>query len=54
MLVYLCEGMNLTGHPDVGVEKHCDHIAEEVQPCKGAKLLAGWAVGGSVSYSELL
>ena len=54
MLVYLCEGMNLTGHLDVGLEQQCDDISEEVRPCRGAKLLAGWAVGGTVSYSKLL
>ena len=54
MLIFLCEGMNLTGHSDVGVEKQCDHISEEVRPCRLSKVLAGWAVGGSVSYNKLL
>ena len=52
MLVFLCEDMNLTGHRDVGVEKQCDHISEEVQPCRLSRVLAGWTVGGNVSYIQ--
>ena len=49
ILVFLCEGMNLTGHPDVGVKQKCDGISEEVQPCKYATIIGGWAIGGNVS-----
>ena len=53
ILVYLCEGMNLTGHPDVGVRQECDNIAEEVQPCRFSTLIAGWAIGGNVHKQPL-
>ena len=49
ILVYLCEGLNLTGHPEVGVKRECDGISEAVQPCRSAIILAVWAVGGNVS-----
>ena len=49
ILVFLCEGMNLTGYPDVGVKQKCDGISEEVQPCKYATIIGGWAIGGNVS-----
>ena len=49
ILVYLCEGMNLTGHPDVGVKRQCDGISEEIEPCRLSSTIAGWAVGGNVS-----
>ena len=49
ILVYLCEGLNLTGHPEVGVKRECDGISEEVQPCRFATTIAAWAVGGNVS-----
>ena len=48
MFVFLCDGMNLTGHPDVGVEGLCNGIAEEVQPCRFSTIIAGWGVGGNV------
>ena len=49
ILVYLCEGMNLTGHPDVGVNHECDGISEEIEPCRLSITIAAWAVGGNVS-----
>ena len=49
ILIYLCDGMNLTGHPDVGVKHECDGIAEEVRACRLSTILAAWAVGGNVS-----
>ena len=44
--------MNLTGHPDVGVEHNCDGIAEEVQACRFSTFLAAWAIGGNVSNTR--
>ena len=41
--------MNLTGHPDVGVNHECDGISKEIQPCRLSTTIATWAVGGSVS-----
>ena len=49
ILVYLCEGLNFTGHPEVGVKQECDGISEEVRPCRLAITIAAWAVGGNVS-----
>ena len=49
ILVYLCEGMNLTGHPDAGVNHECDGISEEIEPCRLSTTIAAWAVGGNVS-----
>ena len=49
ILVYLCDGLNLTGHMDVGVKHECDGISEEVQPCRFDSIIAAWAVGGNVS-----
>ena len=49
IIVYLCDGTNLTGHPEVGVKQECDGISEEVQPCRLATIIAAWAVGGNVS-----
>ena len=48
MLLYLCDGMNLTGHPDVSVSQVCDGIAEEIQACQASTVIAAWAVGGNV------
>ena len=48
IILYLCEGMNFTGHPAVGVSEECDGIAEELEPCKSSTIIAGWAVGGNV------
>ena len=48
VLVYLCDGMNLTGHPNVNVSQECDGIAEEIQPCIFSTIIAAWAVGGNV------
>ena len=41
--------MNLTGHPDVGVNHECDGISEEIEPCRLSTTIAAWAVGGNVS-----
>ena len=49
MLLYLCDGMNLTGDPSVGDSIECDGISEEIQPCRGTAVLTAWAVGGNVS-----
>ena len=54
ILIYLCDGMNLTGHPEVGIKRECDGISEEVRPCRFATIIGGWAVGGSVSNDRLL
>jgi len=54
MLLYLCDGMNLTGHPAVGVSQDCDGISEEIEPCIGSTLIAAWAVGGNVSSYTFL
>jgi len=51
MLLYLCDGMNLTGDPSVGVSMECDGVSEGTQPCRGTVVLAAWAVGGNVSTS---
>ena len=48
ILVFLCDGKNLTGHPDVGVNHDCDGISEELQACRLSTILAAWAVGGNV------
>ena len=48
--VYLCEGMNLTGHPDVGVSYECDGITQELVPCRFSTVIGGWAVGGNVRH----
>ena len=53
IIVYLCDGMNLTGHPDVGVGHTCDSIAEEIQPCRLSTFLAAWAVGGNVCNTAI-
>ena len=50
MLVYLCDGMNLTGHSNVGVSQECDGIAEEIQPCRFSNVIAAWAIGGNVRH----
>jgi len=49
VLIYLCEGLNYTGHPEVGVNRECDGITREVAPCRFATLIAAWAIGGNVS-----
>ena len=41
--------MNLTGHPDVGVDHDCDGIAEAVEACRFSTIIAAWAIGGNVS-----
>lgn len=50
MTVYICEGMNLTGHPDVGCTFDCDNITEQIRPCRASSIIAGWAVGGNVRH----
>ena len=49
IVVYLCEGMNLTGHPHLGVNHECDGLSKEIKPCRGSTLLVSWAIGGNVS-----
>ena len=49
LVVYLCDGMNLTGHPDVGVNHDCNGISEAVVACRSSAIIAAWAVGGNVS-----
>ena len=49
MVVYLCEGLNLTGHPEVGAKRECVGISQEFRPCLLAITIAAWAVGGNVS-----
>ena len=53
ILVYLCAGVNLTGHPDVGVNHECDGISEEIRPCKFSTVIAVWAIGGNVSNHNI-
>ena len=48
MLLYLCDGQNLTGDPAVGVSQECDGISERIQPCRYSTIVAGWAIGGNV------
>ena len=48
LLVYLCDGKNLTGHPDVGIKQECDGISEEPRACRASTVIAGWAIGGNV------
>ena len=48
ILVYLCDGMNYSGHPEVGIQQICDGISEEVAPCRASTVIGGWAVGGNV------
>lgn len=47
MQVFLCEGMNFTGHSEVGVVRECDGIAAEISPCRSAGVLSGWAIGAT-------
>ncbi|XP_065897525.1 putative DBH-like monooxygenase protein 2 isoform X2 [Dysidea avara] len=47
ILLYLCEGVDLTGDPSVGVSMECDGISERIQPCRFSNVIAGWAVGGN-------
>ena len=50
ILVYLCDGMNLTGDPAIGVSQECNGISERIRPCKFSTIIAGWAVGGNVRH----
>ena len=50
MVVYLCEGMNLTGHSVVNETFECDNITRDIQPCRFATIIAGWAIGGNVRH----
>ena len=50
MQVYLCEGLNYTGHPEVGVVRECNGIAADVSPCRAASVLSGWAIGATVRH----
>ena len=47
MVVYLCDGMNLTGSPDLNIKQECDGISEQTQPCRASTVIAAWAVGGN-------
>ena len=49
MLLYLCDGIDLTGDPAVGVSQECNGISVKLQACRTSALIAGWAVGGNVS-----
>ena len=52
--VYLCDGMNLTGHPDLGVNQLCNGLAFDIQPCRYGYILSGWAIGGNVRHCYYL
>ena len=49
MLVYLCEGLDYTGHSSVGVSHICDEFPEDLDVCRERAIIAGWVVGGGVS-----
>ena len=48
MLLFLCDGIDLTSDPDVGVSKECDNISETLAPCRFSVTIAAWAIGGNV------
>ena len=52
MIAYLCEGLDYTGHSSVGVSHICDEFPEDLDVCRTNLIIAGWAVGGTVSYHE--
>ena len=52
IILYLCEGMNFTGHSAVGVSQECDGIAGKIRACRSAAIIAGWAVGGNVRHQQ--
>ena len=51
--VYLCDSLNLTGHPDIGAGLECGDISGEVEPCRFTTVIAAWTVGGNVSNKQL-
>ena len=54
ILVFLCEGLNYTGHSEVGARRECDGISHEVEPCRFSTVIAAWAIGGSVSIHLII
>ena len=48
MLLYLCDGFNLTGDPAVGVSQECNGISQKILPCRSSIVIASWAVSGNV------
>ena len=46
ILVYLYDGMNLTGSPDFNIEQECDGISEQTKPCGASTIITAWAIGG--------
>ena len=54
ILVFLCEGLNYTGHSEVGARRECDGISLEVEPCRFSTVIAAWAIGGSVSIHLII
>ncbi|XP_065899415.1 putative DBH-like monooxygenase protein 2 [Dysidea avara] len=47
MLLYLCDGFNLTGDPAVGVSQECNGISQKILPCRSSIVIASWAVSGN-------
>ena len=48
MLLFLCDGIDLTGDPNIGISHECDNISETLEPCRFSIVIAAWAVGGNV------
>ena len=46
VLLYICAALN---HTFVGASGVCDDTHLAIQSCRGSEVIAGWAVGGTVS-----
>ena len=47
LIVYLCDGVNLTGNPDINIKQECDNITQQTELCRSSTTIAGWAFGGN-------